>query len=30
MRETIRIVNSLIVESRMEFDPWELRRRLGF
>jgi hypothetical protein len=29
MRETIRIVNGLIVESRMEFDPWELRRRLG-
>lgn len=30
MRETIRIVNGLIVESRMEFDPLELRRRLGF
>jgi predicted ester cyclase len=29
MRETIRVVHSLIVESRMEFDPWELRRRLG-
>jgi predicted ester cyclase len=29
MRETIRIVNNLIVESRMEFDPQELRRRLG-
>lgn len=29
MCETIRIVNRLIVESRMEFDPWELQRRLG-
>lgn len=29
MCETIRIVNGLIVESRMEFDPWELQRRLG-
>jgi predicted ester cyclase len=29
MCETIRIVHGLIVESRMEFDPWELRRRLG-
>jgi len=29
MRETIRVVNGLIVESRMEFDPDELRRRLG-
>jgi len=29
MRESIRVVNGLIVESRMEFDPGELRRRLG-
>lgn len=29
MRETIRIAEGLIVESRMEFDPHELRRRLG-
>lgn len=28
MRETIHVVNSLIVESRLEFDPSELRRRL--
>lgn len=28
MRETITIVNGLIVESRMEFDPIELLRRL--
>jgi predicted ester cyclase len=30
MRETIRIVNGLIAESRMEFDPAALRRVLGF
>lgn len=29
MCETIRIVHGLVVESLMEFDPWELRRRLG-
>ena len=29
MRETIRIVNGLVVEGRLEFDPHELRRRLG-
>lgn len=29
MRETIRIAGGLVVESRMEFDPHELRRRLG-
>lgn len=29
MRETIRIAEGMIVESRMEFDPDELRRRLG-
>lgn len=29
MRETIRIVNGLIAESRMEFDPASLRRLLG-
>jgi predicted ester cyclase len=29
MRETIRIVNKLVVQSRMDFDPHELRRRLG-
>ena len=29
MRETIRIVNRLVVQSLMEFDPGELRRRLG-
>jgi predicted ester cyclase len=29
MRETIRVVNDRIVESRMEFDPLELRQRLG-
>jgi len=28
MREAIRVVNGLIVESRLEFDPTELRRRL--
>jgi predicted ester cyclase len=28
MRETINVVNGLIVESRLEFDPIELRRRL--
>lgn len=29
MRETIRIHNGSIVESMMEFDPGELRKRLG-
>ena len=29
MRETIRIVNGSIVESTMDFDPDELRKRLG-
>lgn len=29
MRETIRVINNLVVQSRMEFDPHELRRRLG-
>jgi predicted ester cyclase len=29
MRETVRISHGLIVESRMEFDPDELRRRLS-
>ena len=29
MCETIRVVNGLVVESSMAFDPWELKRRLG-
>lgn len=29
MRETIRVINGSIVESTMEFDPEELRKRLG-
>lgn len=29
MCETIRVVNGLVVESRMDFDANELRRRLG-
>ena len=29
MRETIRVAGGLVIESRMEFDPHELRRRLG-
>ena len=30
MTETIRVVKGLVVESRLEFDVEELRRRLGF
>jgi predicted ester cyclase len=30
MCETLRVVEGLIVESRLEFDAEELRRRLGF
>ena len=30
MCETIRVIEGLVVESRMEFDTEELRRRLGF
>ena len=30
MRETIRLSDGLVIESKMEFDPLELRRRLHF